>query len=645
MLRLDARTRQALGGGLGLVLLAFAFWVRWGAPPRGNEAARSGAQATAEIERAATAASGDHRPVAERHGSEPSEAPNTGGAHGAVEAEPETSLADVAPEVQAEVDDALNRARVALKAGRLIQPEKESALYWFQAALDADRANREARQGYDKVLAQIVDQAGAALDRGDAQPAEEVVKLLAGQKAGEAAAHGLGARIAAVATVQPLLRQGAERFAAGNIFQPEQGSALDSYRAALAADPANSAARQGLREVIAKMLEAALAAASDIRFEDADRLLSDARSLNLSGDDVDAAIARVGDMRRERAAGLLSRAQAALDARELDQAGELIVRARALGADAAAVAALDQRLADARIYDHASPGAVLSDPFRDLAGKAPDLVVIPLGEYAMGAPNGERGARGEEQPQHKVRIVRPFALGRTEVTVEQFRRFVNASSYSTSADRSGNSMVYDEGSGRLSERRGTNWRDNYIGSDARDDDPVIHVSYDDAVAYTTWLAERTGKAYRLPTEAEFEYALRGGQAGRFPWGDGGPPRNVGNLTGEQDQSDSGRRWNNAFPRYGDNYWGPAPVAKFKPNAFQLFDLEGNVSEWVEDCWHDSFLRAPDDGSAWVNKGCDRRVVRGGSWGSSPDQVRSAYRTPSPPDVRSARVGFRVARDL
>jgi formylglycine-generating enzyme required for sulfatase activity len=374
-------------------------------------------------------------------------------------------------------------------------------------------------------------------------------------------------------------------------------------------------------------------------------MLERARSVGLGGDDVAAASVRVDDMRRERAASMLARVATALDARDLDQAAELLVRAKALRADAEATGVLEQRLSDARIYDHARPGEVLTDPFRDQAGTAPDLVVIPLGEYSMGADARERGARAEEQPAHLVRIIRPFALGRSEVSVGQFRRFVNATDFKTDAERLGSSMDYDEGSGRLSERKGISWRQDYVGDTAGDSDPVLHVSFNDAVAYLAWLSERTSKTYRLPSEAEFEYALRAGRSGRYPWGDGNPPRNVGNLTGELDHSPSGRAWNNAFPRYGDGYWGPAPTAKFKANPFGLFDLEGNVSEWVDDCWHDSFLRAPDDGGAWVNKGCDRRVVRGGSWGSSPDQVRSAYRTPLPPDVRSARVGFRVARDL
>src|SRR5690606_13753338 len=108
---------------------------------------------------------------------------------------------------------------------------------------------------------------------------------------------------------------------------------------------------------------------------------------------------------------------------------------------------------------------------------------------------------------------------------------------------------------------------------------------------------------------------------------------------------SRRNWVNAFPDYNDGYWGPAPVRSFEPNRFGIYDIAGNVSEWVEDCWHDNFQRAPTDGSAWVNPGCTRRVLRGASWASAPDQVRSAFRLNASSSTVNPRLGFRVARDL
>ena len=117
-----------------------------------------------------------------------------------------------------------------------------------------------------------------------------------------------------------------------------------------------------------------------------------------------------------------------------------------------------------------------------------------------------------------------------------------------------------------------------------------------------------------------------------------------NLTGARDVSPQGRHWSNAFAGYGDGWWGPAPVGSFAPNAYGLHDMAGNVSEWVADCWHDGYRRAPDDGDAWVNPGCRVRTMRGGAWASSPDQTRSAWRAPARVDTTNARLGFRVARE-
>jgi formylglycine-generating enzyme required for sulfatase activity len=174
---------------------------------------------------------------------------------------------------------------------------------------------------------------------------------------------------------------------------------------------------------------------------------------------------------------------------------------------------------------------------------------------------------------------------------------------------------------------------------------VVHVSVRDAEAYAAWLAEQTGQSYRLPSEAEQEYALRAGTQGRYPWGNGVPPPRFGNLTGGNDTSPSGRNWNNAFVAYGDGYWGPAPAGGYAANAWGLYDLGSNVSEWVSDCWHASYRRAPSDGASWFNPGCRSRVVRGGSWASSPEQTRAAWRSASDSDMTNARVGFRVVRGI
>jgi formylglycine-generating enzyme required for sulfatase activity len=211
--------------------------------------------------------------------------------------------------------------------------------------------------------------------------------------------------------------------------------------------------------------------------------------------------------------------------------------------------------------------------------------------------------------------------------------------------RRGHSLVYDERGGNFVRRSGVDWRHDAFGRLAADDMPVLHVSAKDAEAYARWLSERSGQRYHLPSEAEFEYALRAGAPGRYPWGDHPPRPGTGNLTGGGDRSPGGRSWGNAFVGYSDGYWGPAPVAHFRANVFGIHDLEGNVSEWVADCWHDGYRRAPTQGEAWVNPGCRIRVVRGGAWASAPAQTRAAWRSQAEADATNALTGFRVVREL
>jgi formylglycine-generating enzyme required for sulfatase activity len=222
---------------------------------------------------------------------------------------------------------------------------------------------------------------------------------------------------------------------------------------------------------------------------------------------------------------------------------------------------------------------------------------------------------------------------------------VRASGYVPDSQRLGGASIYDGRSGVMRDDSRATWQDNFAGRPAGDTDPVVNVSWNDAHAYVQWLSKRTGKQYRLPSEAEFEYALRGGTSTRYWWGNGTPATKVENLTGSGDRSRQGRRWTNSFAGYRDGYWGPAPIQSFSPNPFGLYDIGGNLSEWVADCWHVNYTRASDDGSAWVNPGCTQRVLRGGSWGSAPEQVRSAYRLGADASTRSGRVGFRVAREL
>ena len=436
-----------------------------------------------------------------------------------------------------------------------------------------------------------------------------------------------------------------EAMLAGRVDQPPEDSAWTHYREALDLDPGNEAARAGLASVQAALIERALAYARDLDFETADRVLEDAALVTDDLDTILRAKDEISEFREEYAAVLEVQAVSAMDAGRFEQAERALIGLVALGGMDSEVNRLRRRMEEARVYGGLKPGQVIRDHFVSGGGWSPESVIIEAGSFQMGSIALEEGREDNEGPQHRVTFRRGFAIGQSEVTVGQFRAFVDMAGYRTDAEKHGYSMVYDHYSGRLARRDDIDWEHDYEGRPARAEFPVVHVSFNDALAYVKWLARNTGKPYRLPSEAEFEFALRAGRLTRFWWGDGSPARTVENLTGQHDVSKSRRKWEIYFEGYGDRHWGPAPAMSFEPNPFGLYDMGGNVAEWVMDCWHDSYIRAPDDGSAWVNPGCDKRVVRGGYWASSPDQARSAFRLPASSVSRDARVGFRVARDL
>lgn len=538
----------------------------------------------------------------------------------------------------------LGLADKALAEGHLIEPAVQNALALYQEVLDDEPANRRARAGLKAVKAALLAQARDALDHGDAEDAESLLTALDGVPHAKDELAPLQERFKVVKQVAPLLARAAELWKQGHVVEPASGNALALYRQVRELDKDNALAVQGLEQIQRDVLDRALAAVAQDDFAGADKLLAQAAEILPGSQGMLDTRNRVEGLRRQQAEGVMAQARSALDAGKPDLAEQLAKRALTISADLAGVDEFNEALRNARLYASSKPGETLADPFLDRSGTAPALVVIPTGKFLMGSPDGESGHLSQEEPQHEVAIASGFALGRSEVSVGQFRAFVRATGYRTVAERENGSSIYDENIGRMSEARAS-WQDDYRGRRASDDLPVVHVSFDDAIAYLDWLSDRTGKKYRLPSEAEFEYVTRAGQATRYPWGEGDPPRVLGNFTGAGDRSPTHRTWSRAFARYADGYWGPAPVQSFAPNAWGLYDLDGNVSEWTADCWHDNYIRAPRDSTAWVNPGCDRRVVRGGSWGSDPDQVRSAFRVSALTDTRSARVGFRVARDL
>ena len=225
-----------------------------------------------------------------------------------------------------------------------------------------------------------------------------------------------------------------------------------------------------------------------------------------------------------------------------------------------------------------------------------ELVVVPAGEFQMGS-----SAKPAEQPLHKVAIKKDFAIGRREVTFAEWDKCVAAGGCKYSPP--------DPAWGRGNE-------------------PVSNISWDDAKEFVTWLAKTTGKPYWLPSEAEWEYAARGGSTLPYWWG-----KDVG--TGRAQCADCGV----------SDASKPVVVGSFRPNAFGLYDTSGNAAEWIEDCWNPSYRGAPNNGSAWTSGDCSLHVLRGGSFADKAAAVRSSARFRYDEDVRYYANGLRVARDV
>ena len=256
------------------------------------------------------------------------------------------------------------------------------------------------------------------------------------------------------------------------------------------------------------------------------------------------------------------------------------------------------------------------DIFKECDG-CPEMVVVPSGRFIMGSPDSEAGNNGNEGPQYPVASPHQFAVGRYAVTFEEW-----------------DACVADGGC------KGYNPSDEGWGRGRR---PVINVSWNDAKLYLAWLSRRTGKAYRLLTEAEWEYAARAGRTTPYHFGDdhsvicsfaNGPDLAAKKVYPDDD----------ALP-CDDGFVNTAPVGSFQANQFGLHDVLGNVWEWTEDCWNDSYRGAPSDGTAWITANCARRMVRGGAWHHHPRDLRSARRYRDVPESRTTGIGFRVARTL
>ncbi|TCV97529.1 formylglycine-generating enzyme required for sulfatase activity [Luteibacter rhizovicinus] len=643
------RRQRTIGGTLGVAVLAFALFYHFfpglmhvqphqqvtGAPLRGatttmgfDQRPQGGAQMVSEVDAGPPLMLASAAVIAARR----------------KDKTPETPLPDQKTPDSPEMTALLDRADKALAADRLVGG-KDSAASLYLAALKDNGDSQRATGGLDEVRARLVAEIEQDIALGDADAARDSLAALKPLPSSATDMAPLQQKLAILERVRPLLGKAATLLQQGKADAPQGESALDVYRQVLTIDPENAVAVQGVIQVQRAVLDRALAAVAQNDFTAADTALAEAATIQPDSQALQDTRGRIEGMRRQSGAAMLTQARSALDSGNIELAQQLAGKAQQVSPDLGGIDEFNERMTNAKLYASYKPGQVFADRFVDSTGQAPAMVVVPTGTFLMGSPDGERGHDANESPLHDVEVAKGFALARSAITIGQFRDFVRASGYVPQSQSLQGGSIYDEQSGGLRDDSAATWQDDYAGRPGQDKLPVVNVSWNDAAAYADWLSKRTGKRYRLVSEAEFEYTLRAGSTSRYWWGDGAPTVRVENLTGSGDRSPSGRRWSNAFSGYRDGFWGPAPVMSFSANPFGLYDMGGNVSEWVADCWHDNYVRAPRTADAWVNPGCGRRVVRGGSWGSAPDMVRSAYRQGADAQTRSARVGFRVVREL
>lgn len=265
---------------------------------------------------------------------------------------------------------------------------------------------------------------------------------------------------------------------------------------------------------------------------------------------------------------------------------------------------------------HLSPLQTFSDSMRD-GNAGPPMVAVPAGSFIMGPTPDEPMQFEIETPPHRVTFEDPFAISQYEITFTEYDRF---------AEATGRHKPSDKG-----------WGPQHWG---RGKTPVFNVSWHDAQRYVDWLSEQTGEHYQLPSESQWEYAARAGTVTPF-------------YTGKCITTDQANY-------HGPNSFGDCPISSlyrgktlpvgsFPPNPWGLYDIHGNIFEWTRDCWHTSYLGAPDDGTAWMNIGdnvdCRLRVLRGGSWSGRPRDIRSSARSYNNADFKSIFIGFRVVRTI
>ena len=452
---------------------------------------------------------------------------------------------------------------------------------------------------------------------------------LKAQEAAEAeVAHELAKKISG------LLSGAAEDLLRDRLTSPSGANAWEKYQAVLSLEPGHKKASAGLDSIIGRYVSKFDASLRSKEFDDAEGYVSriqsvyaDAPVLSELEDRLSVAREAERQRQRQRQADEAERTRQADEAERLRQskiaeyegkyeealgrkdyamADRYVDSLRAVNADGTVLSRLSDRLSAARETEQRRQEEQrVGRKFKD-CGECPEMVVVPSGSFTMGSPSSEKD-RDDEGPRHRVKIGYPLAVGVYEVTFSEWEACVNAGGC-------GGYVPDDRGWGRGNR-------------------PVIYVSWEEAQSYVRWLSQRTGHRYSLLSESEWEYVARAGTDTPFYFG----------STISTDQANYDGDYTYGAGRKGLDRGKTLPVGSFSANAWGVHDMHGNVYEWVEDCWNDSYVGAPSDGSAWESGNCSLRVLRGGSWGVKPSYLRSANRGRNTTENRSYFIGFRVIR--
>ena len=515
---------------------------------------------------------------------------------------------------EAEVARLLAAAEADLKARRLTSPVGNNAWDNYQRVLGLVPAHPEAVRGMERVIDSYMELFRAEVEKEDFDKAE-----------------GYLAKIHELHPDSPVLEEGEQRLQDARQARKNRLAEQERQRQA-------ELERQRVAQAIEKHWQAFDVALEEENLSEARSILNQVQELNPEAPGLAAGGERLEALRTEleqRRAEAIQKHWAAFEAaiqkEDLDEATGILAQIRDLNPEKSRLAAGEQRLVLAQKKLERKRLEALKIK---LAG---EMVSIPGGTFRMGDLSGT--GDNDEKPVRSV-TVPVFRMGKYEVTVGQFRRFVEATEYSTDAERNadGKEGCYTDSGDGWSWTWGRSWRSPGYAIDDRQ--PVVCVSWNDVQAFIEWLTEQTGETYRLPSEAEWEYAARAGSSTKYHFGN-----SESQLCRYANHSDDSTDYSDRNKFCSDGIGKRVAVAgRYQPNSYGLYDMHGNVWELVQDCWNDSYVGAPSDGSAWTSGDCRLRMIRSGSWGTSPRNVRPAVRGRSRLTDRLNTRGFRLAQN-